>query len=415
MTGHTIDHLVATIAFIGAILVFTGLFTQSLQAAILYQQNRHVALKASDLLDSMLLSPGHPYNWGETNATLSCFGLQQPGVNGYRLSSFALMRLLSSSGNTVYYNRTGEWYSNISWGVGGGYLLLPVRESIDYATAARLLGVNGSYGFQLSVTPTLTISISEVQLKNPLKLEVKVEGPGFPLSEATLKYHLYWAYGKNPEDGSPLFDYTSGSAITNSTGSALLDFSASPSVDGSLAYTILVDAHLGGLSGVGYRSRETITSAGNIIPFVESFENGTILLAHKWGKNDPDGNQGALHFNATFFTLSDDFEPSKVSILNSTGVVNYGTEKSYYRIQIPTSSAGFLVVTYCKGNEYGMVIMPWGISTLGVSVLFGGNPAGNVWVATDLRQVTVSQVSYQAKIACWSLQGYQIWKPSGGW
>ena len=75
LTGHTIDHLVATIAFIAAMFLFLGLFTQTLQGAILYQQNRHVAFKASDLLDNVLLSPGYPYHWGETNTTLSCFGL----------------------------------------------------------------------------------------------------------------------------------------------------------------------------------------------------------------------------------------------------------------------------------------------------------------------------------------------------
>jgi hypothetical protein len=64
MTGVTIDHLIATTAFIAAVLLFTGLFTQTLQTAILYQQNRHISLKAIDLLDNILLSPGYPYNWG---------------------------------------------------------------------------------------------------------------------------------------------------------------------------------------------------------------------------------------------------------------------------------------------------------------------------------------------------------------
>ncbi len=94
MTGVTIDHLVATTVFIAAILLFVGLFTQTLQSAILYQQNRHVSFKASDLLDNILLSPGHPYNWGKTNLTLSIFGLQEPGKSGYIVSPFALMRLI---------------------------------------------------------------------------------------------------------------------------------------------------------------------------------------------------------------------------------------------------------------------------------------------------------------------------------
>ena len=286
---------------------------------------------------------------------------------------------------------------------------MPVSESVDYATASRLLGVNGSYGFQLSITPTLKITISEIKL-DPLMLEVKVEGPGFPLSGATLNYLLYWVY---VADDQRFFNVTSASAQTDSVGVVSLDFSDDPYVDGSKAYTIIVNVHFSGLQGVGYRTRETTTNAGNIMPFVESFENGSILLAHKWGKNDPEGSSAALHFNATFFVLSDDFELSRMQ--NWTGLVNYGQGKPFYRIHIPTSSMGFLIVTSWTGNDYGMIIMPWGISTLGFSVLFGGNPAGNVWAATDLRQVTVDQMAYQAQIICWSLQGYQVWNPGLWW
>jgi len=215
-------------------------------------------------------------------------------------------------------------------------------------------------------------------------------GPGFPLSGANLDYLLFWTIGKDEEGGWPLFNFTSCSTQTNSAGLAYLNFSDNPYIrvdDNKTAYTIILKAHVGGLYGIGYKSRETITSAGNIIPFVESYENGTVLLAHKWGKNDPDGNQGALHFNATFYVLPDNFAPINVYIPNSTGLVNYGIEgKPFHRIQIPTANPGFLVVAYCKSaNEYGMVVMPWGIGTIGVSVVFGGDPSGNEWVATDMR------------------------------
>jgi hypothetical protein len=88
--------------------------------------------------------------------------------------------------------------------------------------------------------------------------------------------------------------------------------------------------------------------------------------------------------------------------------VNYGQEKPYQRINIPTSNPGFLVVAYRKGNQYGMVVMPWGIGAIGISVVFGGDPSGKEWVATDMRQVLVNNIAYQAKLALWSLQGYQV-------
>jgi hypothetical protein len=406
MTGPTIDHMVSITVLVAALMLTFGLYNQILASAFAYQRNHQVVMKAVDLMNTICLGPGNPTDWGQSNVTPTCFGLQDPDGRGYALSPFSLMKLLSSSGEKVYYNITGEWYSNISWGLDGGYLLLPIGECVDYATVSRLLGTNGSYGFQLSVTPTLSISISEVQV-NPLELSVEVRGPGSPLSGATLNYLMYWTLTeKDPETGCPLFNFTSGSSSTNSAGLASLDFPQINVNNNRTAYTIIVNAQLGGLYGVGYKSRETITSAGNIIPFVESYENGTVLLAHKWGKNDPDGNQGALHFNATFYIISDNFAPINVDIENSTGLVNYGKGgKPFHQIQIPTSNAGFLIVSYCRGNEFGMVIMPWGISTIGLSLTFGGDPSGHSFVATELRQVVVNELSYQVKLSVWSLNG----------
>ena len=401
MAGSTIDHLVSLMVFLGAILLFIGLFNQTIQTAILYQHHRSIATKCSDLLDNILLNPGVPPDWGKSNCTPTGFGLQDPEFTQYRLSPFSLMRLLSSAGNRVYYSRTGKWYSNVSWGIGGGYLLLQESECIDYLTASKLLGTNGTYGFQLTISPTVTVNIRETKL-NPLTLEVQVLGPGLPLSNATLNYLMFWASA--PKEGA----LSRGNATTDSLGLAYLTFPKIRVDNNQTAYTFIVKANVGGLYGIGYASREIITRAGNIIPFIESYENGTVLLAHKWGKNDPGSNVAALHFNATFYVLPDNFSPIKVDVLNHTEEVNYGQGKPFYAVQIPTSNVGFLIVTYWTGNEYGMVVMPWGIGAIGISVVFGDNPSGKEWVATDMRQVILGDISYQAKLALWSLQGYQV-------
>lgn len=412
LTGHAIDHLVATLAFIGAIFLFIGLFTQNLQTAVLYQQNRHVALKASDLLDLILLSPGYPFNWGETATNLSCFGLQQPGARGYALSSFALMRLMSLSGEPVEYPvGSGIWYSNVSWGLSGGYLLTPVSESVDYATASRLLGVNGSYGFQLSITQTLNVLVSNASAEGaPLKLKVNVSGSGAVLGGAALKCHLFWAYGLDP-DGYPLFESSIKNGTTDHAGNAVLDFSED-GVDSSKTYFAIVNARLGGLYGTGHFTHTTTQRWEAIIPFVESFNEGTVLLTHSWDVHTYP-NPRALFYTAAFYAFTEDWDMVPTPIENSTGKVNYGA-LAFNRTKLP-DQPGVLIVVCRTGNTYGMSVMPWGIFTLGVSVLFGDNLAGKVWVATDLRQVTVSQVAYQAKIACWSLQGYQIKTPDGWW
>ena len=50
--------------------------------------------------------------------------------------------------------------------------------------------------------------------------------------------------------------------------------------------------------------------------------------------------------------------------------------------------------------------MPWGLGSLAFPLTFGGNPAGQEWVTTDIRQVTIGGIAYQAKLELWNLQGY---------
>ena len=51
--------------------------------------------------------------------------------------------------------------------------------------------------------------------------------------------------------------------------------------------------------------------------------------------------------------------------------------------------------------------MPWGVNSLAFPVTFGGNPAGQNWVTTDIRQVTIDGIAYQAKLELWN-QGSQV-------
>ena len=106
MSGVSIDHIVSIIIFLAAILLFVGLFGQMVQPAITYQQNQAVATKCSDLLDTMLLNPGSPSNWGQENSIPTGFGVQDPEFTEYQLSAFSLMRLSSATGNLVEYDKT---------------------------------------------------------------------------------------------------------------------------------------------------------------------------------------------------------------------------------------------------------------------------------------------------------------------
>jgi len=223
MAGAVIDHMISLIVFLAALLAFIGLFSETVQTAIMYQKHGYLATKCSDLLDNILLNPGSPSNetvhWGRSNCAVTSFGLQDPEFTEYRLSPFSLMRLHSSS-EEIYYNNT--WYNNASWGVEGAYLLVPKSECINYSTATKLLGINGTFGIQLEITPTLTFTIEE-QAESPLELAIQVDGQGTPLSNVPLTYLMFWA-NTISQEGKPILNLETGPLTTDPTGKAVKVF-----------------------------------------------------------------------------------------------------------------------------------------------------------------------------------------------
>jgi len=407
MAGATIDHLIALTVFLAALLLFIGFFNQMNQTAILYQYHSYIATECSNVLDSIMLNPGTPSDWGVSGSStqnLTFFGLQDPEFQEYRMSPFSAMRLVSIA-NQVYYSQTGQWYNDLSWGLNGAYLLLPASDCISYHDATSLLGINGTYDFQLSITPTLAVNVTQIP-GNDLQLEIQVYGSGFPLSNATLDYLMFWA--NTSSSGFPKLNSNFTSDI-NQTDSAGIAFKEFPSLSSNTTFTFIVKAFEGGLNGIGYLSRETVTDAGNIIPYIQSFDNGTanMVLAQKYGNNDPPTSIGNLYYNASFYALPNTFVP--VFGENFAGELNYGSGTPYQNLTVTTNNqTGFLVIAYGDGSNYGTVIAPFGLNSLGLPVTFGSNVSGKEWVATDLRQVIIGDIAYQAKLSLWSLTGYQV-------
>jgi hypothetical protein len=405
MAGSTIDHLVALGVFIGAMLLFISLFNQTLQTAILYQEHRQLATKCSDMLDNILLNPGYPQNWGMTNSTPTSFGLQDPEFTEYRLSPYSLMRLQSATGTPIVYPKTGLTYSNVSSGF-GNFLFVPYTLAIDYVTATKLLGINNTYGFQLTISPIVTVQITETQATNPLTLNVHAFGSGFPLSNATLSYCFLKVVPKG-QGNSPFYESTFGTTYTDDGGSSVLTFSGVAQTD---SYVLIVYAHMSGLTGIGYKER-IMSDKRYVIPLIDSFQDRRVLLAHSYDVHYYGPPESAVFFNATFVILSQDFTLREMPLENSTGKtgkVNYGAGQPYSTLTIPTYNPGILVITYESNNEYGVVLMPWGLSSLAFSITFGGQSSGMEWVATDTRQVVVNGIAYQVKLAMWSYQGQQV-------
>lgn len=408
MAGSTVDHLVSLMVFLGAILLFMGLFNQTIQTAILYQRHRSLATKCSDLLDNVLLNPGVPLGWGKSNSTPTGFGLQDPEFTQYRLSPFSLMRLMSSTGVPVDYAKTGLTYSNITVGF-GNFLLVPYTKVIDYSTASRLLGTNGTYGFQLTLTPIVTVSVSEIQSKNPLKISVQVTGKGFPLSYAMLSYCFLTVSLAGGEGSYPAYTMKYGNASADETGSVLLEFTEID--DEGISYAFIAYAYQSGLIGLGYHERVT-SDRQYVIPFIDDVATRRVLIAHSYDIHYFGPPSAELSYNATFVLLTEDFALRELPMENSTGKtgkVSYGAGNPYGVVTIPTYNPGILIITYKKSaTEGGVVMMPWGISSMGFSVTFGEDPLEEEWVSTDIRQVVIGKIAYQAKLSLWSLQGYGV-------
>lgn len=409
MAGATIDHLVSFIVFMAALLLFIGLFNQTIQTAITYQQHRYLATKCSDLLDNILLNPGSPQNWGLISETPTSFGLQDPEFTEYRLSSFSLMRLNSNIGTQVFYQTTGLYYSNTTTGFAES-LLVPYNETVTSNTAETLLGINGSYEFSLSVTPTVVLSISELQ-HSPLGVQIKITGAGNPLAYANISYCLVET--TNSVGAYPSYNITYGVGATDNQGLATLTLGTFDWANQS--YALIAYAHANGLVGVGYCLHLCYTD-NYAVPLVSDFDSGKVLIANSAdivGSAMP----SAISYNATLVLLSEDFSLHEMPLENvteRTGKVDfnkgqYGTITIRPPNETSTDNPRILVASYMKdsnSNDSGIVLMPWGISSMAFPMTFGDDASNKEWVATDIREVTVGGIAYQVKLALWSLGGY---------
>jgi hypothetical protein len=171
-------------------------------------------------------------------------------------------------------------------------------------------------------------------------------------------------------------------------------------------YSFTTYVSLGGLDGVGYHINNTISDDSFIVPLVEDFEEGKLLLTHSWEITNP-GEPAAVFYNADFFILTSDFQVQEYD-LDCSGHLTFGVGFNYVPTQIPSSEVGLLVVSYKANNKVGSIIVPWGVGALGVSASFSagiGSSSDYDFVATELRQVKIDGISYQVKVSAWSLSG----------
>jgi len=393
--------MTAVTVFLAATLLFIGLFNQTIQTAVIYQRHSVTATKASDFIDRILLSPGFPVNWGQTDVTPTSFGLQDPEFTQYKISPYSVMRLVSSITDPVYYDITNQYYSNLTMG-DRSFMLVPYRLALNYSQVANLMGIRNNYGFQLTFTPIVRVDIEEQPSSNPLTLKIQASGAGSPLSYATISYCTFTIQSKG--QSNPYYIATYGTKIADETGATSVQIG----VPAGEPYAFIAYAHMAGLVGMGYTLRHG--EGEYVIPFIDSLSDGRVLIAHSYAVDETSLPNSAVFYNSTFLLLTEDFTLREMPVLLGTGKVVYGSgsSKEFGNLTIPTHNPGILVVTYNTNDGKGAVLMPWGMSSLSFSLTFGGDPSKQEWIANDMRQVTLAGVAYQVKIAVWSLEGYQV-------
>jgi hypothetical protein len=402
VSGVSIDHLISIVVLFFAVLLFIGLFNQTLSAAVDYQRNTSTAKACGDLLDTMLLTPGIP-----TTGTPNAFGLQDQSLTQYQLSPFSLMRLDSTTQAPISYQKTGLTYSNITTSP-NNYLLYPYTDMINYSTALTLLGINGTYGFQLSLTPTVNLSIVQTSPSTgPLSLSLSVIGTGFPLAYANVNYLLIPVLLSTSSPDFETIAHQTGTVETNSVGSASItfpNFSPNP----NLTYAFVAYAYLDGVTGIGYYEPSPVGDQ-SIVPFLDPLSTLNVTLANSEDIPKTSTSANTLYFNTTFILESQNYAIQETSLgsSNPCGSVTSGQGKLPFSFSMGSYTPGILVIAYDNSGNSGVVMMPWGFSSLGFSMIFGGTPLNHGWVATDLRQVQINGVSYQAKLSLWSEQSYQ--------
>jgi len=232
-------------------------------------------------------------------------------------------------------------------------------------------------------------------------------GTGYPLANSMFSYSLLLVN----QDGNqyPSHNVINGAGVTDPAGSATLSFSG---IDGeSQSYALLVYSYLNGLKGMGYYVHIPQSATKSVVPLIDSFQNRTVLIAHGDSVGEPPQPplSSELNYNASFVILTEDYNLRQVDLdqTNDVGKVVYasGSGQEYASITLPDND-GILIVTYKSDtSQYGIVLMPWGFGSTAFELKFGGNSGWQEWVTTDIRQVTIGVISYQAKLDLWNLQG----------
>lgn len=381
MATNTIDYIISIVIVTTVLTSSIVIVSQDLGRAVTYQQDQQTYVEASNLLNNLLQNKGYPLGWGQTNETPTSFGLNDPFAEMMMPSPFTPMRLMQTK-ETIIYNSVE--YRNLTTPTTN--LFLRSDEYIDYAQAVKLLSVDETFDFQLSIIPVLRITVSQKN-SNPLIIGVSLEGSSGTLSGASLKASLFQIKNESkpyPSISNPIQYNT----VSNVSGDAEIAF---PNLNDTTPYIVLVKADAGVISGVGYYSN---AKDSPILPIVTSYKDGEVSLVHSTNI------VGDVYYNLTFITQVGKTDFQSVELGTMHGIVNTSTPGV---VRLGPGNPGILLVSskIVGDNNSKLTIMPWGITPLCLSLNYGADSADKKNIAQKSQLVSIYGLSYQVDLTLW--------------
>jgi len=187
-----------------------------------------------------------------------------------------------------------------------------------------------------------------------------------------------------------------------------------PGINGETrSYALVVYSYLYGLKGMGYYVHVPASFTKTVVPIVDSFQNHAIRLAH----SDTVGAVttfpvSELSYNTSYAIVTEEYTLRQVNLdpTNATAKItnDLNISKTYKTLTLPANNPGILIVAYkdTLSGQVGIELVPWGLGSLAFPVSLGGNSKGYDWVTTDIRQVTIGGIAYQATLNLWRIEGH---------
>ena len=136
-----------------------------------------------------------------------------------------------------------------------------------------------------------------------------------------------------------------------------------------------------------------------LTPLVTGYNDAEITLTHKKSTVPSFTYAGTVYYNATFLNHVGVSGFRSVDLTDFSGTLDPAQDET---INLGVGHPGILLVASRTTNDdYGISVMPWGITPLCLSMSYGADPLNKKTVVTKSQLVSMNGLSYQVDLSFW--------------